>query len=278
MYCDCFDDETGSRGETPARSQGDQGPLPVEDLIRPCDIKGILHSHSRWTDGAHSLSSMVEIAREIGLEYLGFSDHFQTECHQEGLDLSAAKVQRHEIERLRQANPEFDILHGVELDANPSGDLPMDDEQLAWFDFVIVSFPTNGGYEPRQLTELMVKVVEHPRVAILGDPMGNSMLERANGKLDMDRVLGAAADHRTAVEVNANPGCLELDWNNCRLAQDLGVYMAISPNAHRAARLVDYRHGAELARGAGICCASILNTLSSAELRRYLATGEAPSA
>ena len=245
----------------------------ADQLVRPCDIKGILHSHSRWTDGAHSLASMVSTAQEIGLEYLGISDHFRTEAHRDGLDLQAARVQRQEIERLRKLNPRFDILQGVELDANGDGSLPLDDETLGWFDYVIVSFPANGGYDSSRLTDQIVRATAHPRVAILAKPMGEFMLQGAKAGVDMRRVLEAAAAHQTAVEVTANPCCEELDWSHCKLAQEMGVYMAISPDAHRAARLVDYRHGTELARAAGVCCGSILNTMNHFELRRYLAQG-----
>jgi DNA polymerase (family 10) len=105
-------------------------PANGHELVRPCDIKGILHSHSRWTDGAHSLESMVTTAREIGLEYMGVSDHFLSENHQEGLDLVAAKVQRAEVERLLGKYPDFDVLHGIEVDVNPDGSLPLDDAAL----------------------------------------------------------------------------------------------------------------------------------------------------
>ncbi len=241
------------------------------DLVRPCDIKGILHAHSRWTDGAHSLASMVETAREIGLEYLGISDHFLSPTHQEGLDLDAARIQLAEIQRLREQYPDFDILQGIEFDAGPDGELPQNDDVLRQFDYVIVSFPENGGYDPETFTEQVVKAARHPRVTILSHPLGDLMLRRQNGVLDMDRVLGAAAEGRTVLEVTSNPTCSELDWNHCRRAQELGVLMTISPNAHRAARLVDYRHGAERAREAGLYCRSVLNTLDSRQLRKYLA-------
>jgi len=271
LYSDCHDD----RAPTP-RDEAFPSAAPdaaADQLVRPCDIKGILHSHSRWTDGAHSLASMVETAQEIGLEYLGISDHFRTETHREGLDLQAARVQRQEIERLRKLNPSFDILQGIELDANGDGSLPLDDETLAWFDFVIVSFPANGGYDVARLTDQIVRAVANPHVAILGKPMGEFMLQGGKAGVDMHRVLEAAAKHHTAVEVTANPCCAELDWSHCKLAQEMGVYLAISPDAHRAARLVDYRHGTELARSAGVCCGSILNTMNHFELRRYLARG-----
>ncbi|MFH2051318.1 MAG: hypothetical protein ABIK96_02515, partial [bacterium] len=76
--------------------------------------------------------------------------------------------------------------------------------------------------------------------------------------------------------ITANPTCSKLDWTLCRQAQSMGVYLAISPNAHRAARLVDFRHGAERARDAGLICRSILNTLTSDQLRAYWATGVTP--
>jgi DNA polymerase (family 10) len=282
LYSDCFEgppsDGSGSGGDGDTPQKGrfslaevtDLNNTTGNDLVRPCDIKGILHSHSRYTDGVHPLASMINTAQEIGLEYLGISDHFRSEAHQEGLDLSAVKVQRQEIDILREKFSGFDILQGVELDANPDGSLPLDDGTLLLFDYVIVSFPENGGYDRETLTSQAVRVASHPLVTILGQPVGDCILHCKGEHLDMPRVLAAAAAGNTAVEVNANPTALELDWKCCLEAQEMGVYMAISPNAHRAARLVDYRHGAELAHDAGLRCGSILNTMSSKELRGYL--------
>ena len=241
------------------------------DLVRPCDIKGILHSHSRYCDGAHPLISMVETAREIGLDYLGISDHFKTDAHKDGLDISGVKVQRQEVDLLLKKYPGFGILQGVELDANPDGTLPLDDASLMFFDYVIVSFPKiNGQYDAETFTDQVVKVAAHPLVTILGRPVGDSILNKERKYLDMKRVLEAAAKGRTAVEVNANPDADHIDWEFCRMAQELGVHMSISPDAHRAARLVDYRHGAEQAHDAGICCSSILNTMELTVLKKYL--------
>ena len=245
------------------------------DLVRPCDIRGILHSHSRYGDGAHSLVSMVETAREIGLEYLGVSDHYRSEAHRDGLDADQVRAQRREIDELRERFDDFEVLQGVELDADGDGLLPIDEGTLALFDYVIVSFPGADG-AAEGLTERIVRVAGHPRVRILGKPVGDLMLGANGVRIDMEAVIASAAAGGAAVEINANPQSLELDWSWCRRAQELGVAMAISPDAHRAARLVDYRHGAQLAQAGGICCASILNTLSAAQLRRYLETGAMP--
>ena len=245
--------------------------MPQENLVRPCDIKGILHSHSNYTDGAHSLLEMAEIAGRIGLEYLGISDHFRSSAHPCGLDLDAAHSQREEVDRLQEELPELEIFQGVELDADLDGTLPLDEKTLRIFDYVIVSFPETENMSPDQRTAMIERVTSHPQVTMLGRPVGDWILRQNNGLLDMERVLAAAVTGRTAVEVNANPTSRALDWSCCLQAQDMGVKMAISPNAHRAARLVDFRHGAELAHDAGLCCSSFLNTLTSDQLRVYLA-------
>lgn len=282
MYSDCFEGKA-HEGDTPAQSSADdcsRGHFTIDevadlknqtgnDLVRPCDVKGILHSHSRYCDGAHPLISMVETARKIGLEYLGVSDHFKTYAHQDGMDISAVKIQRQEMDLLKDKYPDFDILQGVELDASPDGTLPVDDETLAFFDYVIVSFPENGGYNPATFSDQVVKVAAHPLVTILGRPVGDLILNRNGGVLDMKRVLEAAAAGGTAVEVNANPDTEQIDWEFCRMAQEKGVYLCISPDAHRAARLVDYRHGTEQAHDAGLRCSSILNTMPVEELKNH---------
>ncbi len=242
----------------------------AHDPVRPCDIKGILHSHSRWTDGAHSLGSMVETAREIGLEYLGVSDHLISERHPDGLDLDATRVQRQEVNRLREKFPEFDVFQGIEIDVNQDGTLPVDESTLELFDFVIAAFPEPEKQEMAQMVNRVLVAAANPHITVLGTPVGDLMLRGCEGVACMEEVLKAAAEGSTAVEIDANPNCPEIDWACCRMAQDLGVYMVISPNAHRAARLVDFRHGAQLAHDAGLICDWILNTKNSGDLRDYL--------
>lgn len=251
----------------------DPGQANCRELVRPCDIKGILHSHTRWTDGAHSLESMVETAREIGLEYLGISDHFRSERHPTGLDAAAAEIQREEIDRLNARYDDFDILHGIEVDADPDGKLEVDEDVLDMFEFVIASFPENGGFQAADFIPRVVRVAENPKVTILGNPVGDFMLRGCEALVQMDKVLEAAVRGMTAVELNANPNSHKLEWTCCRLAQAKGVHLVISPNAHRAARLVDYRHGAELAHDAGLTCGSIINTMTADRLRFHLEHG-----
>jgi len=181
-----------------------------EEPVRPCDIKGILHSHTRWTDGAHSLASMVETAREIGLDYLGVSDHFFSETQQDGLDLDASRVQRQEVDRLQMKFPEFTIFQGIEVDVNPDGSLPVDDATLDFFDFVIAAFPDHGDNCKEAFVDRVVAAAGNPRVTILGTPVGDHMLRRCDGMSSMERVLQAAVKFGKAVELDANPNCPEI--------------------------------------------------------------------
>ncbi len=260
-----------SRGKFTLTELTDLSHSTDHDPVRPCDIRGILHSHSNYTDGTHSIAEMAEIAAEIGLEYLGISDHFQSSVHCNGLDLEAVCYQRGEVDELHSKLPHLDLFQGVEIDAGPRGQLPLDDETLKVFDYVIVSFPDTVDLTFEERTALVTRIASHPGVTILGLPVGDWILRRDDGILDLERVLHAASAGGTAVEMNANPSRLPVDWSKCLLAQEMGVKMVISPNAHRAARLVDYRHGAQQANTAGLCCGSFLNTLSADELRQYLA-------
>jgi DNA polymerase (family X) len=240
------------------------------DLVRPCDIRGLLHTHSGHADGVHSLHRMVEIARELGLEYLGVSDHLRTERHPDGLDHAGEAAQRAEILELRRRFPDFDVLHGLEVYAEADGELHLPEGIVDHLDFLLVSLPDPEGHTKDSYTEAALRVIRHPEVDILSRPLGCYMLTRPPVPLDMMRVLKAAAETGTVIELDANPSCNDLDPTHCRLAAELGVWLAINPNARRAARLVDYRQGVEIARSMGLDCRQIVNTLTADQLRERL--------
>jgi DNA polymerase (family 10) len=240
---------------------------PDYDLVRPCDIRGLLHSHSRYADGAHSLRRMVETARALGLEYLGVSDHLRSGQHPEGLDVAGEDEQYREISQLRREFPDFDLLHGLEVDAAADGTVEIPAELGDHLDYVIVSLPDPEGHTKDSYTEAAIKAIRHPAVDVISKPLGGYMLTKPPVPLDMMRVLKAATEADTVVELDANPSCDDLDGTHCRLAAELGATLAINPNAHRAARLVDYRQGVQIAREMGLDCRQIVNVLTARQLR-----------
>jgi DNA polymerase (family 10) len=238
------------------------------ELVRPCDIRGLLHSHTRYADGAHSLRQMVETAIALGLEYLGISDHLRSERHPEGLDLAGEMAQQAEIAALREEFPDFTIMHGMEVDAGPDGSLDLPDGLREHLDYLLVALPEPNGHSKESYTEAALALVQNPAVDMVSKPLGCYMVSRPPVPLDMMRVLKAAAKSGTVVEIDANPACAELDGSHCRLAAQLQVPLSINPNAHRAARLVDYRIGVQIARDMGLVCEQIVNTYPAEKLQQ----------
>ncbi len=242
-------------------------------LVRPCDVRGILHCHTRNADGAHSLRAMVDTARAIGLEYLGVSDHVRCAAHPGGLDENALARQREEIDALNEELSDFSVLQGVEVYMGADGSLPLPEETLAACEYVIVSLTDGNGANPADRTAHAIRAIMNPLTTILSRPVSEYMFAGPSAPIDFEAVLRAAAECRTAVEVSAIPEQLDQKSSYCRRAQELGVLLSINPNARRAARLVDYRHGVELVRNAGLCCRQILNTFTVPELRAFLTRG-----
>ncbi len=247
-----------------------QAPEPA-DLVRPCDIRGLLHAHTRYADGAHSLRRMVETAQALGLEYLGVSDHLRSELHPDGLDLAGEIAQQAEITALREEFPDFTLMHGMEVDAASDGSLDLPFGLRGNLDYLLAALPAPNGHSKESYTEAALRLIQNPDVDMVSKPLGCYMVSRPPVPLDMMRVLKAAAETGTVLELDANPACAELDGTHCRLAAELQVPLAINPNAHRAARLVDYRIGVQIARDMGLVCEQIINTYPVEKLRGLFA-------
>ncbi|MBU0741725.1 hypothetical protein KKG45_03820 [bacterium] len=239
------------------------------ELLRQCDVRGLLHCHTAYVDGAHDLAAIVGTARELGLDYLGVTDKLMSDYCADGLCAESMASQRAEIEKYNADGNGFTLLHGVEVEVDPEGNLPVDEELLAGFDYVVATMHHSHDLDRERQTTRALRAVKHPRVSILGHPIGHFMTTGRDLPLDIDRVLTAASAARVAVEIDANPAHEDLDWKNCYHAQKLGVILVIASDAHRAARLCDYRHGAEMTRDAGLCCRQILNTQTADEVRAY---------
>ncbi|MCP4144513.1 MAG: hypothetical protein GY752_04420 [bacterium] len=248
-------------------------PSGLFELVKQSSVRGILHSHSNMSGGPHSLSRLAETASLIGLEYLGVTDRFMTS--KQIISQSA------EILQLNQ-NSDFKLLHGIEIEADKDGNLPLSDEIMSLCDFVVVTLKENHFQSKAAMTDRAIRAAMNPFTSILSHPIGDFMTMGENSWIDMELVLMAAAQAGVAIEVDANPSHANLDWHNCMLAQQFGVKLVISSDVHRAARLVDYRHGAEMIRSAGVCCRQILNSWGAEEVKAffgsYSATNSSTSA
>jgi DNA polymerase (family X) len=265
------------REDTGEIEAAESGELP--DLIRPGDMKGVLHCHSTYSDGKSTLAEMVEAARRAGYAYFGVCDHSQSAAYAGGLKEADVLRQHKEIDALNGAmHGGFRVLKGIESDILGDGKLDYPDRFLGRFDFVVVSIHSRFSMSRDEMTGRICRALEHPAATILAHPTGRLLLERAGYEVDFERIFETAAKHRVAVEINANPHRLDLDWRLVRQALRAGCILAINPDAHHTSGIEHIRYGVGIARKGWACAADVLNTKTLAQFRKWLKDRGQPSA
>jgi DNA polymerase (family 10) len=251
-----------NRGELEAARTGE---LP--QLLELSDVRGDLHSHTIASDGRNTIEEMATAAREHGYEYLAITDH--SASHGFGNDVQPDELRR-QAERVRGIDvPGLTLLIGTETNILPDGELDYDDELLAELDWVVASVHTSFRQSERELTERMVAAIEHPLVDAIGHPTGRLIGKREGYRLDLDRVIEAAARTGTFLEINANPNRRDLSDTYARAAAEAGVTLVIDSDAHGTDTLqVNMRYGVATARRAWLTAAQVANTRPWLELDR----------
>jgi DNA polymerase (family 10) len=245
----------------------DSHSLPT--LVERSDIRGVLHVHTTASDGRATLREMARGAIAQGLGFLGIADHSPSAAYANGLDAARLRAQRREIEDVRREFPDLAILHGTESDILEDGRLDFDDDVLAELDFVVASVHSRFGLAREAMTERVLTALRHPAVAVLGHPTGRLLLERDPYAIDMERVLEEAGRLGVAVEINANPHRLDLDWRLHRTAISHGVTLSIGPDAHDVAGLEDTWIGVGIARKGWVGPRHLLNCRSPEEVLSF---------
>jgi DNA polymerase (family 10) len=242
----------------------------VPQLIESSDIRGVFHNHTNSSDGKNTLEEMALAAKELGLEYIGIADHSQSLTIANGLSPARVAAQHKEIDRLNKKLKGIQILKGIEVDILDDGRLDFEDAVLESFDYVVASVHTLFGQPAEVMTERIVRAVKHPSVTMLGHATGRLLLKREGYKVELDRVLTAAAETGTMIEINAQPMRLDLDWIHCKRAKSLGIKLVINPDAHQTNELEYYRWGVDVARRAWLEKVDVFNTLSLSDVCREL--------
>jgi DNA polymerase (family 10) len=244
-------------------------------LIVEEDLQGAFHVHTTESDGHDSLEKMVTAAEALGYQYLGISDHSRSARYANGLSIERVRAQQTAIDEVQRRHPGITLFKGIESDILPDGSLDYPDDVLDRFDFVIASVHSRFGMTEAEMTDRVVKAISHPAVTILGHPTGRLLLSRESYPLNLSRVLDAARRHAVAIELNANPHRLDLDWRFCKDARDRGVIFSINPDAHTAEGLADLRYGVGIARKGWLTRDDVLNTQSAERMRQMLSAKRA---
>ncbi|MBI4553269.1 MAG: DNA polymerase/3'-5' exonuclease PolX [Candidatus Latescibacteria bacterium] len=242
----------------------------IPDLLTADDLRGVLHVHTVYSDGTHSVQEMADAARGLGYTYLAVCDHSRSAAYANGLSIERVRQQHREIDALNAHGRGLRILKGIETDILPDGNLDYPDDVLAEFDLVIASVHSRFTLSETEMTDRIVRAIRHPSTSILGHPTGRLLLAREGYPVDVRRVIHEAVEHGVILELNASPHRLDLDWRHLRYAQEHGAKISIGPDAHQARELQDVIYGVGIARKGWLSAKDVVNTMTADELLKFL--------
>ncbi|MBI2401657.1 MAG: DNA polymerase/3'-5' exonuclease PolX [Gemmatimonadetes bacterium] len=233
------------------------GRLPA--LVERSDLAGFLHCHTNYSDGASTVAEWADACRAAGYRYVGLTDHSKSAAYAGGLREDDIPRQHAEVDDANRRFTDFRILKGVEADILQDGTLDYTPEIRAGFDFIIASVHSRYGMDEARMTQRVLKAMDDPHTAILGHPTGRLLLSRDPYPLDLDAIFARAAERGVAIEINADPQRLDLDWRAVRRAVAAGVTISLGADAHGVSAIGVMELGVGIARKAWLTKAEVLN-------------------
>lgn len=234
-------------------------------LLERGQLRGLIHCHTSYSDGSFTVADLAKVSGRAGYQYVGVTDHSGTAAYVGGLSEADLRAQWAEIDAANELGVGARILKGVEADILADGRLGYPNELLAGFDFVIASVHNRFEMNREEMTTRILSAMDHPAVTILGHLTGRLLLSREPYPLDLDRIFVRAAERGVAIEINADPQRLDLDWRLVRQAKRAGVMISIGADAHSPAGLENVEYGVAMARKAWLGAADVLNARSADE-------------
>ena len=249
--------------------------LPV--LIETSDIKGLIHSHSNWSDGANTIDEMADELIKRGFEYLVISDHSKSAFYANGLKEERVREQHRYVDELNKklkapdgSGQAFRIFKSIESDIINDGSLDYPDKVLNSFDLVIASVHSNLKMTEEKAMARLMKAIENPYTTILGHMTGRLLLSRNGYPVDHKKIIDACAANHVVIEINAHPRRLDIDWKYIDYAIEKGVLLSIDPDAHALDGFDDVKYGVLAAQKGGLAKEQNLSSFSLKEFEEFL--------
>ena len=243
---------------------------PLPEPVQVDDIKGIIHSHSNWSDGGNTIEEMAVGAIAKGFEYLVISDHSKSAFYAQGLSEEKISAQQDYIDELNAKYHPFRIFKSIECDILYDGSLDYSNGILSTFDLVIASVHSNLKMTEEKAMTRLLSAIENPYTTILGHMTGRLLLSRKGYPVDHKRIIDACATNRVVIELNAHPSRLDIDWQHIAYALEKEVMISINPDAHSIDGFDDIRFGVMAAQKALLCSQNNLSSMGVKEFSEFL--------
>ena len=242
----------------------------TQTVLQENQIRGLIHCHSTWSDGSNELEEMVQECMKRNWEYMVISDHSASAFYANGLSAERVAAQHQQIDLLNKRYAPFRIFKSIESDILSDGSLDYEETVLSSFDLVIASIHSNLRMLKEKATERLIRAIENPFTTILGHPTGRLLLSRAGYPIDHEKIIDACAANKVAIEINAHPRRLDLDWTWVDHALEKGVLLSINPDAHQLEGFHDIRYGILVAQKTKLSAGQNLSSFSCKEFENWL--------
>jgi DNA polymerase (family 10) len=243
----------------------------IPAVLQTADIKGLIHAHSDWSDGAHTIEEMAEALIASGFEYLVISDHSKAAYYAGGLTEQKIKEQHRYIDTLNKKLTPFRIFKSIECDILSDGSLDYTDKILSSFDLVIVSIHSNLQMTQDKAMMRLRSAVENKYTSIVGHMTGRRLLKRPAYSVDHQEIIDLCAEHNVVIEINANPQRLDMKWEWVSYAMDKGLMLSINPDAHTIDEFKNIKYGVLTAQKGGLTKERNLSSFSLEEFEAFVA-------
>ncbi|RYF80262.1 MAG: PHP domain-containing protein [Chitinophagaceae bacterium] len=244
--------------------------IDLTSIIQPSDIKGLIHSHSNWSDGAYTIEQMAEELIRLGFEYLVISDHSKAAFYANGLSEERITEQHRYINELNKKLHPFKIFKSIECDILGDGTLDYDDNILKTFDLVITSVHSNLDMDEEKAMMRLMGAITNPYTTILGHMTGRLLTRRKGYPVDHKKIIDACVAHDVVIEINASPSRLDMDWRWIDYALDKGLILSINPDAHSLEEFHYVKYGTLVAQKGALTTSRNLSSYSLQEFEAYL--------